>query len=148
MGEPVLQWDMTGRADMPVNVRSYFTGGVEGAVADYALLLGNSTTTAKVSFFLEQHRDAPAVEDRHLQRLRAHRPRQPHYEPIRKRGWAVGTDTIFRVVCGKRLSVPCWGWRFRIGSMSPAGSGENMFVRDWNLVALAALVERPWEEVA
>jgi predicted transcriptional regulator of viral defense system len=49
------------------------------AVADYALLLGNSTTIAKVGFFLEQHRQTLAVEEHHLQRLRAHRPRQPHY---------------------------------------------------------------------
>ena len=81
------------------------------AVADYALLLGNSTTVAKVGFFLEQHRETLAVEERHLERLRAHRPRRPHY--------------VAR----------------RIG-------GENVFLREWNLVVPAALVERTCEEVA
>jgi predicted transcriptional regulator of viral defense system len=80
------------------------------SVAEYALLLGNSTTTAKVGFFLEQHRDALAVEEHHLQRLRAHRPHQPHYADRRD-------------------------------------GGENVFLRDWNLVVPVALVERTWGEV-
>jgi predicted transcriptional regulator of viral defense system len=46
---------------------------------EYALLLGNRTTVAKVGFYLEQHREALMVEDTHLQRLRNHRPRKPHY---------------------------------------------------------------------
>jgi predicted transcriptional regulator of viral defense system len=46
---------------------------------DYALLLGNATTAAKVGFFLQQHRAALAVDDLHLRRLEAHTPRQPHY---------------------------------------------------------------------
>lgn len=50
-----------------------------GAVVDYALLLGNSTTIAKVGFFLEQHREPLAVDDAHLRPLRARAPRQPHY---------------------------------------------------------------------
>jgi predicted transcriptional regulator of viral defense system len=82
-----------------------------GAVAEYALLLDNSTTTAKVGFFLEQHRQTLDVEEHHLQRLRAQRPRQPHY-------------------------------------VDRHDSGENVFLRDWNLVVPAALVERPWQEVA
>jgi predicted transcriptional regulator of viral defense system len=48
-------------------------------VVKYALLLGNATTTAKVGFFLEQHRDTLMVEDNHLKPLHDHRPRQPHY---------------------------------------------------------------------
>lgn len=48
-------------------------------VTEYALLLENSTTIAKVGFFLEQHRDSLMVDDIHLQRLREHRPRKPHY---------------------------------------------------------------------
>ena len=45
----------------------------------YTLLLGNATTTAKVGFFLEQHRDSLMVENSHLEPLRDKRPRQPHY---------------------------------------------------------------------
>lgn len=49
------------------------------AVVEYAFLLGNATTMAKVGFFLEQHRDALMVDECHLQPLRDHRPKQPHY---------------------------------------------------------------------
>lgn len=48
-------------------------------VVEYALLLGNSTTMAKVGFFLERHREALMVEESHLQPLRERQPRQPHY---------------------------------------------------------------------
>ena len=48
-------------------------------VVEYALLLENSTTAAKVGFFLDQHRDVLMVEERHLRPLREMRPRQPHY---------------------------------------------------------------------
>ena len=48
-------------------------------VVEYALLLGNATTIAKVGFYLEQHREALIVEESHLKPLHDHRPRQPHY---------------------------------------------------------------------
>lgn len=48
-------------------------------VVQYALLLRNATTVAKVGFFLDQHRDALMVDDAHLEPLREHRPKQPHY---------------------------------------------------------------------
>lgn len=48
-------------------------------VVDYALLLGNATTVAKVGFFLQQHGETLSVEDEHLQRLRSHAPTTPHY---------------------------------------------------------------------
>ncbi len=48
-------------------------------VVQYALLLGNATTIAKVGFYLEQHREALLVEESQLRPLRDHRPRQPHY---------------------------------------------------------------------
>ena len=48
-------------------------------VVQYALLLSNATTTGKVGFYLEQHREALMVEDQHLDRLRTHRPHKPHY---------------------------------------------------------------------
>ena len=49
------------------------------AVTEYALLLGNATTVAKVGFFLEAHRERLMVSEAHLACLRRHRPRQPHY---------------------------------------------------------------------
>ncbi|OGQ95910.1 MAG: transcriptional regulator [Deltaproteobacteria bacterium RIFOXYD12_FULL_57_12] len=54
-------------------------------VVEYALLLGNATTVAKVGFFLEQHRDSLMVEESHLKQLRDFRSRQPHYLDRSKR---------------------------------------------------------------
>jgi len=48
-------------------------------VVEYALLLENATTVAKVGFFLEQHRQALMVDDAHLRDLQENRPRTPHY---------------------------------------------------------------------
>lgn len=48
-------------------------------VAEYALLLGNSTTVARAGLFLSQHREALSVEDDLLARLRQRRPRNPKY---------------------------------------------------------------------
>jgi predicted transcriptional regulator of viral defense system len=48
-------------------------------VAEYVLLLENATTAAKVGFYLEQHREALMVEDRHLKPLLDRRPKSPHY---------------------------------------------------------------------
>ena len=48
-------------------------------MVDYALLLRNATTAAKVGFFLEQHQEQLMVEDSQLDRLREARSRQPHY---------------------------------------------------------------------
>ncbi len=55
-------------------------------VAEYALLLGNATTAAKVGYYLEQHREALMVEDVHLKPLRKCRPKRPHYMDRNSRG--------------------------------------------------------------
>ncbi len=56
-------------------------------VVDYALLLGNATTTAKVGFFLEQHKDSLMVGNEHLDRLKSAIPRQRRYfDRLRKQG--------------------------------------------------------------
>lgn len=54
-------------------------------VITYVRLLGNSTTAARVGFFLEQHKDTLMVDDVHLFALRKLRPRQPHYLQRNKR---------------------------------------------------------------
>ena len=54
-------------------------------VIEYVLLLENSTTAAKVGFFLEQHREDLMLEDVHLKPLQRMRPRQPHYLERAKR---------------------------------------------------------------
>src|SRR3990167_2389260 len=48
-------------------------------VLKYALLLANSTTIAKLGFFLETHREALMIPEHYLEELRKHRPAKPHY---------------------------------------------------------------------
>ncbi len=48
-------------------------------VTDYAFKLGSSLTVARLGFYLEQHRDALMVEDRHLELLRSQAPAQARY---------------------------------------------------------------------
>jgi predicted transcriptional regulator of viral defense system len=55
-------------------------------VIDYARLLGNATTVAKVGFYLEQHRKDLMVDDSHLERLREGVPKQPTYMSRNVRG--------------------------------------------------------------
>lgn len=55
-------------------------------IVEYAQLLDNATTAAKVGYYLEQHAEALMVEERHLEPLRAMRPKQPHYLERGKRG--------------------------------------------------------------
>jgi len=48
-------------------------------VLKYALLLANSTTIAKLGFFLETHREALMVPEQYLEELRKSCPTKPHY---------------------------------------------------------------------
>ncbi len=48
-------------------------------VVGYTLLLANSTTAAKVGFYLESHGRELMVDDSHLDRLRRHAPKRPTY---------------------------------------------------------------------
>lgn len=48
-------------------------------VLKYALLLANSTTIAKLGFFLETHREALMIPEHYLEELRKHCPTKPHY---------------------------------------------------------------------
>ena len=60
------------------------------AVISYTLALGTALTTGRVGFFLEQHRDALFVENRHLEALKSQRPRQVRYfDPARRAGQLV-----------------------------------------------------------
>ena len=68
-------------------------------VVEYALLLGNATTIAKVGFFLEQHRGPLMVQPHHLKALQDMRPRQPHYLDRAKR-------TSGRLITKWNLVVP------------------------------------------
>ena len=70
-----------------------------GEVVDYVLLLGNATTAAKVGFYLEERGGSLTAESAHLDVLRRHRPRQPHYLDRARNGKA-------RFVAGWNLVVP------------------------------------------
>lgn len=48
-------------------------------VVQYALLLENATTIAKVGYFLEDHRESLMVEESDLKPLRKLLPKKPHY---------------------------------------------------------------------
>lgn len=48
-------------------------------LVEYALLLENSTTIAKVGFFLEQRPSHFVVDEKHIQKLLLHLSKQPHY---------------------------------------------------------------------
>lgn len=54
-------------------------------VLAYLSLLQNATTTAKVGFFLEQHKSRLLVTDSFLQELRKQKPKNPHYMDRRNR---------------------------------------------------------------
>ena len=54
-------------------------------VLEYTTLIENSTTAAKVGYFLEQHRDQFMVDNYHLKYLRKYKPKQPHYMTRNKR---------------------------------------------------------------
>jgi predicted transcriptional regulator of viral defense system len=49
------------------------------AVIDHTLQRASALTTARVGFFLEQHREELFVEDQHLKVFRENAPRQPRY---------------------------------------------------------------------
>lgn len=68
-------------------------------VIRYVELLGNSTTAAKVGFFLDQHRESLLVEDDALKPLKSLIPSQPHYLIRSSRSGC-------KVVSGWNLLVP------------------------------------------
>ena len=55
------------------------------AVILYTSKRGSALTAARVGFFLDQHRETLMVEERHLERLRKLRPRQPRYLDARRK---------------------------------------------------------------
>ena len=77
-------------------------------VVEYALLLGNATTAAKVGLFFDQHREALMVEERHLKPLRHRRPRQPHYLD-RARGNSPCLVADWNLVVPKDVLERSWG---------------------------------------
>lgn len=69
------------------------------AVVEFATKLGTAMTVARVGFFLEQNRERLMVEDRHLDMLRTHAPKQPRYLGKRESG---------KYIANWNLVVPDW----------------------------------------
>lgn len=92
LGQPVLVTSLE-RTLVDVLDRPYLCGSWEeiwlslesieyldmDQVLKYALLLANSTTIAKLGFFLEMHREALMVPEHYLEELRKSCPAKPHY---------------------------------------------------------------------
>ena len=77
-------------------------------VVEYALLLGNATTGAKVGFFFDQHRETLMVEESHLRPLRERCPRQPHYlDHTRRQPGCLVAD--WNLVVPKDVLERSWG---------------------------------------
>ena len=74
-------------------------------VVEYAKLLGNRTTAAKVGYYLQQHAETLMVEDRHLDPLRQLRPQQPHYIERGKSGKLVSD---WNLVVPRSLADKSW----------------------------------------
>lgn len=70
-------------------------------VIAYVGLLGNATTAAKVGYYLEEHRETLMVEESHLERLAALRPKEPHYLER-------GARTEHKLVGRWNLVMPAW----------------------------------------
>ncbi len=68
------------------------------AVIEYTSKLKSAVTAARVGFYLEQHREALMVEERHLKALRDHAPAQPRYLDARREHG--------KLVAGWNLIVP------------------------------------------
>lgn len=76
------------------------------AVVSYALLLKSALTAARVGYFLEQHRDALFVEERHLRPLREAAPAQPRYlDATRERGRLVKP---WNLIVPERVHARAW----------------------------------------
>jgi predicted transcriptional regulator of viral defense system len=77
------------------------------AVLEYARMLRSALTAARVGFFLEQHREALMVEERHLQSFRDLAPAQPRYlDQRRERGKLVAK---WNLVVPERIIARAWG---------------------------------------
>ncbi len=63
-------------------------------VVDYALLLENSTTIAKVGFYLDSHSEQLMVDENHLRRLQDHLPKKPTYLVRNRRERGIGEHLV------------------------------------------------------
>lgn len=77
-------------------------------VAEYLSLLDNSTTFAKVGFYLEQHKALLMVDEAFLQELEKQKPKSPHYIERRNRKDCI-LQKRWNLMVPKALIQQSWG---------------------------------------
>jgi predicted transcriptional regulator of viral defense system len=75
-------------------------------VIEYALLLNNATTVAKVGFFLEKNQKRFFVDTKDLQKLKKGIPRQPHYMDKKLKGKFVRQ---WNLIVPEKILEKSWG---------------------------------------
>ena len=75
-------------------------------VIEYALLLSNATTVAKVGFFLEKNQERFFVNKKDLHRLKKRVPRQPHYMDKKLKGKLVRQ---WNLIVPEKILEKNWG---------------------------------------
>jgi len=75
-------------------------------VIDYVLLLNNSTTVAKVGFFLEKNKKQFFVNSKALQVLKKKIPRQPHYMDKKLKGKLIKQ---WNLIVPEKIIERTWG---------------------------------------
>jgi predicted transcriptional regulator of viral defense system len=88
---------------------------------DYALLLGNATTIAKLGFYLEQRPPVLAVEQKYIDKLCRYIPSSPHYIDRKPKS--------------------------KINNHAQNQNKHRAkFIKKWNLIMPEAVINRNWEE--
>lgn len=78
-------------------------------VVDYALLLKKASTIAKVGYFLERLPDYLSVDDRTLNQLLPHIPKQPYYLDPKRRASEEGTYIAkWQLIVPNTIIQRCW----------------------------------------
>lgn len=75
-------------------------------VVEYAFLLNNATTLAKVGFFLEKNQKQFFVDKKDLQKLKKGIPRQPHYMDKKLKGKLVKQ---WNLIVPEKILEKSWG---------------------------------------
>ena len=75
-------------------------------VIEYALLLSNATTVAKVGFFLEKNQKRLFVDKKDLQQLKKEIPKQPHYMDKKLKGKLVKQ---WNLIVPEKILEKSWG---------------------------------------
>lgn len=108
-------------------------------VIEYIQLLKNSTTAAKVGFFLEQHREELMVEDHYLKELKDLCPRNPHYlSRTRRESGRIITD--WNLVVPQEVLDRSWE-EARVTPKQNSAAGENLNCKIWVFMVICCILK-------